>query len=163
MGTILGIAELFVEHLHDGQVDIVADEIGQGQGSHGVVGTEHHALVDVLGAGDTVGEDADSLVDHGDEDAVDHEAGGFLHFDGLFADLGGEVDDALHDGVAGELAADDLDEGHAVGGVEEVHADELGRTLGAGGNLGDAQRRAVGGEDGLTAASMTRSASAKVA
>ena len=30
-----------------------------------------------------------------------------------------------------------------------MHADELGRTLGAGGDLGDAQRAAVGGEDGL--------------
>ena len=147
--TILGIAELFVENFHDGEVDVVADEVGQGQRSHGVVGAELHAFVDVFSAGDAVGEDADSLVDHGDKDAVDDEAGGFLHFDGLLADAGGEVDDALADLVAGELSADDLDEGHAVGGVEEVHADELSRTAGAGCNLGDAQRAAVGGEDGF--------------
>jgi len=137
--AVFGVAELFVEHLHDGEVDVVADEVGESERAHGVVGAEHHAFVDVLSAGDTVGEDAASLVDHGDEDAVDDEAGGFLNLDGLFADAGGEVDDAFADLVVGELSADDLDESHAVGWVEEVHSDELSRTRGAGGYFGDAQ------------------------
>ena len=149
VGTVFGIAELFVEHLHDGEVDVVADEVGQSEGPHGVVGAELHAFVDIFCRGDTIGEDADSFIDHGDEDAVDDESGSFLDLYGLFADGGGEVDDALAHRVAGELSADDLDEGHAVGGVEEMHADELSGALCACGDLGDGEAGAVGGEDGL--------------
>ena len=101
--TVLRVAELLVEHLHDGEVDVVADEVGQRQGAHRVVGAEHHALVDVLGRGNAVGQDAHGLVDHGDEDAVHHKAGGFLHLDGLLADLGGQVDSRAggEDGISG--------------------------------------------------------------
>ena len=156
MRTVLRVAELFVQHFHDGKVDVVTNEVGQSQRTHRVVGAQHHALVDVLSAGDAVGEDADSLVDHRDEDAVDHEAGGFLHLDGLLADGGGEVNDALGHFVAGQLTFDDFNEGHAVGGVEEVHADELGGTARAGSDLGDRQRGRVGGEDGLGLADLVK-------
>ena len=121
-----------------------------------MVGTQLHALVDVLGAGDAVGQDAHCLINHGDEDAVDHEAGSFLHLHGLFADGSGELYDALGHLVAGELTLDDFNQCHAVGGVEEVHADELCRTTGASGNLCDGERRRVGGEDGLGLADLVK-------
>ena len=156
MRTVLRVAELFVQHFHDGEVDIVADEVGQGERAHRVVGAQHHALVDVLSAGDAVGEDADSLVDHRDEDAVDDEAGGFLHLHGLFADGRGQFNDALGDLVAGELSLDDFNKGHTVGGVKEVHADELGGTGRAGGDFGNRQRGRVGGEDGLGLADLVK-------
>ena len=72
-----------------------------------------------------------------------------FHLDGLLADFGGKVDNAFAHLVASELSTDNLNQSHAVGGVEKVHANELGGTLGAGGNLGDAQRGTVGSEDGL--------------
>ena len=139
MRTILRIAEFLVEDFHDGEVDIVADKVGQSQRTHGMVGAKHHALVNVLGAGDTVGENAAGFVNHGDKDTVDDKAGSFLNLDGLFADRGGEVDDALANIVAGELATDYLDESHAVGGVEEVHTDELSGTAGASGDLSNGE------------------------
>ena len=83
--TVLRIAKFFVQNFHDGEVHVVADEVGQCERAHRVVGAQHHALVDVLSGGDTIGEDADCLVDHRDEDAVDDEARGFLHLHGLFA------------------------------------------------------------------------------
>ena len=139
MRTVLRVAELFVKHFHDGEVDVVADEVGQSEGTHRMIGAQHHALVDVLSAGDTVGEDANSLVDHRDEDAVDDESGSFLHLHGLFADGRGQFNDALGDFIAGQLTFDDFNQCHTIGGIEEVHADELGGTAGAGSNLGDRQ------------------------
>ena len=140
MRTVLRIAELFVQHFHDGEVDVVSDKVGQSQGTHRVVGAQHHALVDVLSAGDAVGEDADSLINHRDEDAVDDEAGGFFYFHRLLADGGGEVNDALGHFIAGQLAFDDFNEGHTVGGVKEVHTNELGGASRAGCDFGNRQR-----------------------
>jgi len=54
------------------------------------------------------------------------------------------------------LAFDDFNEGHTVGGVEEVHSDELGGTARAGSDLGDRQRGRVGGKDGLGLADLVK-------
>ena len=40
-----------------------------------MVRAEHHGLVDILDGGDAGLNEADGLVDHGDEDLVDDEAG----------------------------------------------------------------------------------------
>ena len=54
MRTVLRVAELFVQHFHDGEIDVVTNEVGQSQRTHRVVGAQHHALVDVLSAGDAI-------------------------------------------------------------------------------------------------------------
>ena len=102
-----------------------------------MVGTQHHALVDVLGAGNAVGQDTNCLVDHRDENAVNDKTGSLVNGHGSLADLGGQVNDALGSFIAGELALDHLNERHAVGGVEEMAADELSGTAGASSDLGD--------------------------
>src|SRR5699024_3412275 len=45
-GAVFAVAGLFVEHVHDGQADVQADEVAQLQGAHGVVGAQFHGGVD---------------------------------------------------------------------------------------------------------------------
>ena len=93
-----------------------------------MVGAQLHGLVDV-GHGSHAGlHQADGLVDHGDQDLVDHEAGGLVDLHGLLADLHGQVADGVEGLVRGLGATDDLHQLHDGGGVEEVHADELVRS-----------------------------------
>ena len=86
-GTILGVAGLGEDGLHDGQADVQTNQVGQSQGAHLVVSTVHHSGVDVLLGGDAVLQDDDGLVDHGEQDAVDHETGSLADLDGVLADL----------------------------------------------------------------------------
>ena len=139
--TILGIAKLIVEHLHDGEVHVVTNEVGECQWAHWVVSTKHHALVDVLGTCDTVGENTNCLVNHWDKNAVNHKARSLVHGHWSLANLGSEVNDAFSSLVAGELATNYLNESHAVGWIEEVAANELCWTACASSNLGDRERR----------------------
>ena len=111
-----------------------------------MVGAEHHGLVDVLNGGNAGLDQADGLVDHGDQDLVDDETGSLGDLNGLLADLLGEVVDEVEGLLRGVSAADNLNELHAGHGVEEVHADD--GVLEAETHLGDGQRRGVGGEDG---------------
>ena len=149
MGAVLGVAKLFIEHLHDSEVDVVANEVGQRERAHRMVGSEHHALIDILCGCDAVSQDADCLVDHRNEDAVDNKSGCFFYGYRLLTNLLAERYNGACDCFAGELAIDDLYELHAVSGVEEMATDHLGGALGGSCNLGDGERGAVGGEDGL--------------
>ena len=121
-----------------------------------MVGTQHHALVNVLGTGNTVGQNTYCLVDHRDKDTVNDKAGSLVNGHRGLADLGGQVNDALCGLLTGELALDNLNERHAVGRVEEVATDELSGTAGACGNLGNRERRRVGSEDGLGLADLVK-------
>ena len=104
-----------------------------------MVGAEHHGLVDVLNGGNAGLDQADGLVDHGDQDLVDDETGSLGDLNGLLADLLGEVVDEVEGLLRGVGAADDLNELHAGHGVEEVHADD--GVLEAEAHLGDGERR----------------------
>ena len=106
-----------------------------------------HGGVDVLHAGDALRVDADSLVDHGNQDPVHHESGSFLHLYGGLADFRSDILDLLYQLIGGVGACDDLHQLHPVGRVEEVHADH--GTIQPGTNLGDRKGRGVGGEDAL--------------
>ena len=121
-----------------------------------MIGTQHHALVDVLGTGDAIGQDAHSLVNHRDKDTVNDKTRSLVNGDGGLADFGCQVNDALGSFLAGELALDDLNESHAVGRIEEVATDELSGTAGASGNLGNRERRRVGSENGLGLADLVK-------
>ena len=114
-----------------------------------MVSTVHHSGVDVLLGGDAVLQDDDGLVDHGEQDAVDHETGSLADLDGVLADLLGAGIDSLEGLVVGTGAADDFHQLHSGSGVEEVHAQDLLRTLGGSSNGGDGDGGGVGGQDGL--------------
>ena len=83
-----------------------------------------HGLVDVLHGGDAGLHQADGLVDHGDQDLVDHEAGSLGHFHGILADVLRQLIDGVEGLLSGVGAPDDLHQLHAGHGVEEVHADD---------------------------------------
>ena len=52
-----------MEDLHDCEAGVETDEVGEGQGTHGDLGTEEHGLVDVFSASDTLIECVDSFID----------------------------------------------------------------------------------------------------
>ena len=119
-----------------------------------MVGAQAHSLVDVLDGGGAGLNQADGVVDHGDQQLVDHEAGAFCHLNGLLADV---LSQLVHkvEGLLGSVhAADDLDELHAGHGVEEVHTDEgVLQTIA---HLSDRQRGGVGSKHGLRFAQLVQ-------
>ena len=121
-----------------------------------MVRTVHHSGVDVFLGSDAVLQNDDSLVDHGEQDAVDHEAGSLADLDGVLAQVLGAAIDSLEGLVVGTGAADDLDQLHSGSGVEEVHAQNLLRTLGSGSDGGDGDGRGVGSQDGLGLADLVQ-------
>src|SRR5699024_6504912 len=153
-GTVLRVAGLLVQHVHDGQADVQADKVSQLQGAHGVVGAQLHGGVDALDVGHALHLDEGGLVDHGDQDAVDHEAGCLVDLDRLLADGHRDLLDLLNGLHGGVAAGDDLDQLHAVGGVEEVHTHQ--RAAQALADLGDGQGRGVGSKDALGLADLVQ-------
>ena len=131
-----------------------ADEVAQGQRTHGVVGAQTHSLVDVLDGGGAGLHQTDGVVDHGDQQLVDHEAGTLSHLNGLLADVLSQLVDEV-EGLLGSVhTADDLDELHAGHGVEEVHTDE--GVLQAVAHLSDGQRRGVGSKHSFRLAQLVQ-------
>ena len=112
-----------------------------------MVGAQLHSLVDILHRGNAGLNQADGLVDHGDQDLVDHEAGSLSNLNGILADLLRQLVDDVEGLLSGVGTADDLHKLHAGNGIEEVHADD--GVLEAVAHLGDRQRGGVGSEDGL--------------
>jgi hypothetical protein len=62
-----------MQHLHDRQAGVEADEIGELQRAHRVVGAELHGGVDGIDRADAFVKRVDRLVDHRQQDAVDDE------------------------------------------------------------------------------------------
>ena len=117
------------------------------QGAHGVVAAQLHSNIDIFRRGNAFLQNANAFVAIGDQDLVDHEAGGLVDHHGGLADLGGQVLDVIHQLRGGVAAGNDLHQLHGRHGVKEVHTDEV--VLQALAHLGDGQRGGVGGEDGL--------------
>ena len=119
-----------------------------------MVGTQLHSGVDTGDVRNALHLDEGGLIDHGDQDAVDDEAGSLIDLNGGLADLNADLLDGL-DGLGGGVhTGDDLDELHAVSGVEEVHADQ--RTAQTLADLGDGQRGSVGSENALGLADLVQ-------
>ena len=112
-----------------------------------MVGTQLHSGVDACDIGNALHLDEGSLIDHGDQDTVDHKACSLVDLNRVLADGHGDLLDLLNGLCGGVAAGDDLDQLHAVSGVEEVHTDQ--RTAQALADLGDGQRGGVGSEDAL--------------
>ena len=119
-----------------------------------MVGTQHHGFVDILHGGGTCLYQTDGVVDHGDQQLVDHETGRLLDLDGVLAQILGQVVSKFKDLVGGIDAADDFHQLHAGDRVEEVHADQ--GVLQTVSHVGDGQRRCVGGEDSLGLAQLVQ-------
>ena len=89
-----------VQNVHDGQADVQTNKVAQLQGAHRVVGTQLHSGVDTGDVRNALHLDEGSLVDHGDQDAVDDEAGSLIDLNGALADLNADLLDGL-DGLGG--------------------------------------------------------------
>ena len=96
-----------------------------------------------------VREQESDLVQVGGEQPIHEEAGPVRHEHNRLSEPLREPKRGRERRLRGELRADDLDERHAVDGVEEVHADDVLRTCGRSTQLGHRQRRGVRGEDGV--------------
>ena len=117
--------------------------------AHGMMGAEPHRGVDGIDRANALIERVHRLVDHRQQDAVDHESREVLrHRDGLAERLD-ELPGAAEGHVLGGDAADHLDELHHRHRVHEVQADEALRPVGGGGKPRDGDRRGVGGDDGV--------------
>ena len=143
----------FVIHgVHDCEANVKADKVAQCERSHGVICAELHCGVNVCGGRNAFLNDGDSLVDHGDKNAVNNKTGSFGHFNGFLADFGAESFDCFEGFVGSVHTANDLNKLHDRCGVEEVHSDELVRALGAGGKLRDGKGACVGCKNGVLGA-----------
>ena len=150
-GAVFGVAEAFVEDVHDVHADVEADEVGEFERAHRMVHAELHDGVDGFGRGDAFHDGVGGFVDQRHEDAVGDEAGGVVDGDGGFAEFFAELHREVESGVAGLQRADDFDERHHRDGIHEVHADEAVGALGHGGEGGHGDRGGVAGDDDVVA------------
>ena len=112
-----------------------------------MVGAQHHGIINALNGGNAFGIDADSFVDHGDEDAVNNETGSFFDLYGGFADVFRDLLDGFYHLSGGIQAGDDFDQLHNRSGIEEMHADDGTIELSA--DFGDGEGGSIGGEHAL--------------
>src|SRR6476661_3870420 len=147
-GPVLVVPEPVVQHLHDRQAGVQADQVGQRQRPHRVVHAQPHYGVDRLAVAHALHQAVDRLVDHRHQDSVGDEPGVVVRLSHRLAHRLGCGHHAGHRLVAGLEAADHLHQLHQRHRVHEVHADHLLRALGGRGQAGDRDRAGVGGEDG---------------
>src|SRR5579875_329899 len=105
-GAVFAVGQALVEHVHHREAGVEADEIGELQGPHGVMGSEPHADIDGLDGADTLVKGIDGLVDHRQQDAVDDEGGEILGIRRGLAELDGELPNGLEGLLRGGEAAD---------------------------------------------------------
>mmetsp|Transcript_126983 Transcript_126983/g.355640 ORF Transcript_126983/g.355640 Transcript_126983/m.355640 type:complete len:296 (+) Transcript_126983:135-1022(+) len=136
-----------MEHPHDAQASVQANEVGERQRPHGHVRPQLHRLVDVLRRGDALLQHEHGLVDVGHQDAVRDEARSVLARGVLLAHRRAQGERPAEGRVVRQQAPDDLHERHHGHGVHEVHADEPLRPRQAGAQLRDGDGARVRGED----------------
>ncbi len=134
-----GLAELQVQLALDRQRHVVADHVEQLEGPHRVTAAHLHRRVDVVGARVVRLEHLHRVVEVGEEQRVDDETRAVTAAHGVLADLGGDVENRRLDIATGRHGRDDLDQLHDRGGIEEVHADDIGGSRGRGGALDHGQ------------------------
>ena len=82
------LAEAVVEHAHDPEADVEADEVGELERAHRVVQADPRAGVDVLGRAEALLEGAHRLGEERHQDPVDDEPGPVRRHDDLLAERG---------------------------------------------------------------------------
>ena len=96
-----------------------------------------------------IGQDANTFVDHRNQDTVDHETGSFVHADRVLAHRLAEFYYlSVHFGL-GQLAFDYFNQLHHRHRIEEMHPNHFARAFGRCGHLGYGQRRGIGSQNGL--------------
>ena len=148
-GTVLGVSGLLVQGLHHLDHHIDADGVGQLQGAHGQVVAQLAGLVDVLVGADILPGQDGGLIHHGAHHPVGNEHGHIGDGDKLLAKALGHGLAGLNGVLGGIIGVDNLHQLHGGHGAEEVHSQELLRTLRRCGQLGDAQRGGVGDKNRL--------------
>ena len=117
-----GLAELQVELALDRQRHVVADHVEQLERAHRQRAAVLHRGVDVVGGGVVRLEHLHRVVEVGEQQRVDDEAGPVAARDRDLADLRAQRAGGLGDVVGGGDRGDDLDQLHDRRRVEEVHA-----------------------------------------
>ncbi len=148
-GRVQAVAALAVHRLEDLVRRVETDQVEQGERAHRVAATETHGGVDVLPRGVVALVHGDRVVEVAEQQGVGDEAGLVAAHHGVLAELLDQPGHVLENLVLGDDRADDLDQVLHRRRVEEVDADDAPGPGVRGGDLGDRQRRGVGGEDRL--------------
>ena len=156
MRTVLRVAGLTVQSLHDRQVDIVANQISGVERAGLHASTQLHCNVDVRRGSDAVSNNAHSLVHHRDQDAVYHKARAFLYANRGLTQRSHQIECGLEGLVRSLDRTGNLNQLHDLSRVEEVAADDLIRTLDGSRQLGGGQSRGVGGKNGVCRADIVQ-------
>src|SRR5690606_3903131 len=141
------IREAFSHHVTTMVAGVDADHVGQVGRAHGPTELLHD-LVDAHEV-DTEAQQLGEAAEVREQHAVNQEARAVVDHDRVLAHLLGIGHGGGNGHVAGLLATNDLNQRHHVHRVEEVHADEVFRTLEGLGQQVDRDGRGVGSQDGI--------------
>src|SRR6267143_23298 len=143
---VLVRVQLVLQHLHDREADVEADQIGECERTERVIHAEFHHLIDTFGGRDSILHAEDRLIDHRHQHAIRHESRRVVHFDRSLSQLLYDLHGSIY-GVVRRLQStyylDELHDGH---GIHEVHPDDVARPLGVLGELRDGNRGRVAGQ-----------------
>ena len=141
------VAALLVHRVEDLVRRVETDQVEQRERAHRVAAAVAHRRVDVLARGVVALVHRDRVVEVAEEQGVGDEAGLVATHDRALAEPAHQAFDVGEHGRVGDDGLDDLDEVLDRRGVEEVHADDAAGKAVGGGDLGDRERRGVGGQD----------------
>src|SRR5882672_6869273 len=141
------LVEPVLQHLHDREAHIEADQIGERQRSERVIHAELHHLIDRFGRGDALVHAEDRFVDHRHQYAIRNEPRRVIHFNRSLSQRLYDFHGSLYGVVRRLLSTYYLDEFHDGHGIHEMHPDDPVGTPGLLGDFRDRNRRSVGRED----------------
>src|SRR6266545_7722370 len=144
---VLVRVEPVLQHLHDREAHVEADQIGERQGPERMIHAELHHLIDRLRRGDTLVHTEDRFVDHRHQHPVRDEAGRVVHYDRRLAEGFHDLESPGDGLFPSPLSPYYLDERHWGYWIHEMHADDPLGPLRLLGDFGDRYRRGVGRED----------------
>ena len=157
MRTILRVAGLVVQGLHDSEVNVVANQVSSVKRTGLHAGAELHSNINVSRGSDTVSNDTHSLVHHRDQNAVNNETRTLVNGNRSLAQRSHQIERGLEGLIRGLKCAGNLNQLHDLSRVEEVAADELVRTVrNACSHFGYGQGGGVGSEDGVLRADLVQ-------
>ena len=107
----LRLPEAVLEHPHDAEADVEADEVGELERPHRVVEADLAPRVDVLGGAEALLVGVHRLREERHQDPVDDEPGPVGRDDDLLAELAGDLADRASVVVGRRGAPDELDSG----------------------------------------------------
>src|SRR6266704_1479452 len=146
-GPVLVRVDPVLQHLHDREADIEANQIGEGQWTERVIHAELHDLIDRLRRRYALVYTEDRFIDHRHQHAVRHESGRVVDQDRRLSQLLGNLDRFCDDLVPRPPSPHYFDERHEGHRIHEMHPDDAFGAPGLLGDFRDRYRRGVGRED----------------